>query len=143
MEQNVKEFREKQKEMAVKYMKALDIFDDTIKQFEKGNTVSFTNNGNGNFWVDSQMKKEIKAIEEKYNCLVYYGISSYVKIMGDPMHLMTYLVVTKHEGDWEYDLEGIHKKVAYSYTINRTFEEYSEFGAISYDNRYGSLVRVY
>lgn len=143
MTKNIQELRKEQKEMACKYMEAMGIFKSTIQEFKKGNRVNYSPNGLGNFWINKEMKKEIEEIEKEYDCLVYYGINSIVDIMGDKMEFMTYLIVSKHKDDWKYDLEGIPKGYVYTYTVNRTIPEYSEFGTISYKNLYGSIKRLY
>lgn len=41
---------------ALKRMKALTIFEDTISQFEQSDLISYSLNG-GNYWLDDSLKK--------------------------------------------------------------------------------------
>ena len=69
---------EEKKAEAIRRMKMLEIFPETIRQFEKENLISVSEPPFGAFyWADEEQQEVIKKIEKEYNLLVYVGIMSY------------------------------------------------------------------
>lgn len=121
--------REEKKTEAIKRMKKIGIFDQTIKQFEKEDLVSISEPPVGAFfWVEGEELEEMKQFEKKHNALVYCIIRSYTQfgIMD------AYLYVSDYKEEWEQDNEMLEEKQALSYVINRTMPDCSEFGSIGF-----------
>ena len=129
--------REIKKEEAIKRMKALGIFKQSIQQF-KSDMVSYSEPTGANYWIDDEQKAIVKKFEEEYNALVYFGIRSYTEFGK----LDSFLYVSDHEEEWEYDNEDIKDGYAYAYVHNYDVPEFSEIGGITVRERFGGLVRV-
>ena len=86
--------REEKKAEAIKRMKMLEIFPETVRQFEKQNLVSISEPPLGAFyWCDEEQRKIINQIEEEYNLLVYMGIMSYTEFG----QMLSLLYVSDHK----------------------------------------------
>lgn len=130
---------EKKKEEAIKRMKALGIFTETIRQFKNEYLVSYSEPPLGaNYWLDDEQKKIVKEFEEEYNALVYFVIRSYTQFGK----LDTILYVSDHNEEWEMDKKDLECGYAYAYVYNYDIPEYSEIGSVAVQNRFGGLVRV-
>ena len=127
------------KEEAIKRMKALGIFSETIKQFRRG-LVSYSEPPLGsNYWLDEDQKKIVKGFEEEYNTLVYFVIRSYTELGK----LDALLYVSDHsEDEWEMDREDIQDGYVVAYVYNYDVPYFSEVGSIQIAPRFGGLVRV-
>jgi hypothetical protein len=131
--------KENKKAEAIKRMKVLNIFPQTIQQFKRSNLVSYSEPPMGaNYWLDDEQVKLVKEFEEKHNALVYFVIRSYAEFGK----LDSFLYVSDHEEEWELDHEDIADGYALAYVYNYDIPEYSEFGSIAVQNRFGGLVRV-
>ena len=77
--------REAKKAEAVERMKALGIFPETVRQFEREDYVSVSGPPVGAFfWADGEDLQRIREFEEQHNALVYLIIRSYTKPTGTP-----------------------------------------------------------
>lgn len=127
------------KEEAIKRMKALGIFNETIRQFQKEDLVSYSEPPMGaNYWLDEEQQKLVKAFEEEYDALVYFVIRSYT-MLG---RMDAFLYVSDHEEEWEMDNEDINDGYTMSYVHNYDMTDCSEFGSIGVQERFGGLVRT-
>ena len=127
------------KKEAIKRMKSLDIFAETIRQFKNEDLVSYSEPPLGaNYWLDDEQKKIVKEFEEEYNALVYFAIRSYTQFGK----VDTFLYVSDHKEEWEMDKEDLECGYAYAYVYNYDIPEYSEIGSVAVQNRFGGLVRV-
>ena len=121
---------EEKKAEAVKRMKAIGIFPETIKQFEKQGLVSISEPPVGAFfWTDEQETADVKAFEEEYNCLVYCIIRSYTAFGK----LDSYLYVSDNKEEWEWDWYDLKDNLAVAYVKNHDVPEFSEFGTIGFE----------
>ena len=77
---------------ALKRMKALTIFEDTISQFEQSDLISYSLNG-GNYWLDDSLKKIVSDFEKSHEYLVYYAILSYTSLG----RMLSLFYVSSHE----------------------------------------------
>ncbi len=132
--------REMKKEEAIKRMEMLDIFPETIRQFEKENLISVSEPPFGAFyWADDEQKKLIAEIEQQYHLLVYMGIMSYTEFGK----MLSLLYVSDHEEEWSEDCMNLLNEEALTYTHNYDAPECSEFGYISFKKTKASgLVRT-
>ena len=132
--------REMKKEEAIKRMEMLEIFPETIRQFEKENLISVSEPPFGAFyWADDEQKKLIAEIEQQYHLLVYMGIMSYTEFGK----MLSLLYVSDHEEEWSEDCMNLLNEEALTYTHNYDAPECSEFGYISFKKTKASgLVRT-
>ena len=133
--------KEERKEVALKIMKELNIFEPYIKGFEKNDEVCYFERYAGFWtWQDEDLQNKIKEIEEKYNCTVYAITHDYTGF-GE---LYSFLIVTDYKEEWE-DLiykNSANEFYAFSYVWNKTDEDSSEFGTILVDSLGGGIRRV-
>ena len=123
---------------AISRMKTLGIYSESIKQFKNG-MVSYSEPPMGaNYWLDEEQQAIVKAFEEEYNALVYFGIRSYTEFGK----LDSFLYVSDHEEEWEMDNADIQDGYAVAYVYNHDIPEYSEIGSIAVRERFGGLVRI-
>ena len=132
--------REIKKTEALKRMKALDLFAPCIKAFEKRNEVQLSEMTGGlyEFSGEEELTAKVKAFEEEYNALVYHVIHTFTGF-GE---LYSFLYVSDHQDEWEYDNEDIKENYTMAYVWNKDDEWCSEFGSIAVRQKFGGLVRV-
>lgn len=131
--------RIEKKNEAIKRMEMLDIYSETIRQFEKEGLVSYSEPPLGtNYWLTEEQRKIVRGFEEEHNALVYFGIRSYTEFGT----LDSFLFVSKYEDEWVLDNNDIKNGYAYAYVYNYDVPEYSEIGLIGVQPRFGGLVRI-
>ena len=130
---------ENKKAEAIKRMKALGIFTQTIQQFAKQGLVSYSEPPMGaNYWLDDEQEQIVKKFEEEYNALVYFAIRSYTEFG----QLDSFLYVSDYEEEWEMDNEDLEDGYAYAYVYNYDVPDFSELGSIGVQERFGGLIRT-
>ena len=132
--------REKKKQEAIKRMKALGLISPCIEEFDRHDTVwlSEPNGGLYEFSSNDKLIETIERVEREFNSLVYHVIHSRLEF-GDMYSL---LLVSDYEQEWEMDNADIEDGIVMTYTWNKTFEHFSEFGSIGVLNMFGGLVRT-
>ena len=119
--------REAKKAEAVERMKALGIFPETIRQFEREDYVSVSEPPFGAFfWADGEDLQRIHEFEEQHNALVYLIIRSYTNLGK----MDSYLYVSDYDDEWERDREDLKHKEPLCYVYNHDMPDCSEFGCI-------------
>lgn len=130
---------ENKKAEAIKRMKALGIYSETIKQFMKDNLVSYSEPPMGaNYWLNEDQRKIVEGFEQEYNALVYFAIRSVTEFGV----LDSFLYVSDHEEEWEMDNDDIKAGYVVAYVYNYDVPYFSEIGGIAVQERFGGLVRV-
>lgn len=120
---------EKKKEEAIKRMKSIGIFPETIKQFKKNNLVSLSESPLGAYyWADEDTKKYIKEIETRLNILVYTGIRSYTNFGV----LDAFFYVSDYESEWEDDRRALKEQETTAYVRNCDDDICSDIGSIGF-----------
>ena len=86
------------KEKAIELMKRLDIYKPYIKGFRESDKVCFFE-GFGGFWIDQEPEvyAKMKAIEEKYGCLVY-AVTHEFTPFGE---CYSFLIVSDYPEEWD------------------------------------------
>lgn len=131
--------RIEKKNEAIKRMEVLDIYSETIRQFEKEGLVSYSEPPLGtNYWLTEEQRKIVRDFEEEYNALVYFAIRSYTSFGT----LDSFLFVSQYKDEWALDNNDIREGYAYAYVYNYDVPEYSEIGLIGVQPRCGGLVRI-
>lgn len=119
---------DEKKAEAVRRMKMLDIYPETIQQFEKQGLISISEPPLGAFfWAKEEDIEYIKIFEHRFNTLVYMIVRSYHSDMGV---LDSYFYVSDYREEWESDVAMFKDLAAYVYVYNHTDPWCSEFGDI-------------
>lgn len=127
------------KKEAIKRMEVLDIFSETIRQFEKECLISYSEPPMGtNFWIDDDQLKAVREFEEEYNAVVYFGVRAYTEFGT----LDAFLYVSDYEDEWEMDNGELKDGYVYAYVYNHDVPEFSEIGLVRVQPRFGGLVRI-
>ena len=132
--------REAKKAEAVQRMKMMDIFSETIKQFETKDLVSISEPPVGAFFgIDDEMKKMVQQFEKEYNTLVYMVIRSYTTIG----RMDSFLFIGDQAEEWEMEHEDIENGIVFAYVKNYDAPDCSEFGSIGFRKTIaGGLIRI-
>jgi hypothetical protein len=134
-----------QKEIAVQCLEMLDIYKPYIRKFKsKAGTPCFFENYAG-FWADQEPElwQKIKEVEEEYGCLVYAITHNIL----DSADLWSMLCVPK-ECDGVEDILGLinqtnqNEYYAFTYTWNKNYDFFSEFGDIAVRSFGGGVKRI-
>lgn len=130
--------KQEQKKEAVKRLKALKIFSEAIKVFEKEGRVMVSEGG---FLYDANedQKELISSFEEEFGGLVYIVIHNNTEI-GE---LYSLLYVSKEEEEWKMDWEDMREgyQVAAVYNMSNYIPEL-DIGSIGIQPRFGGLIRT-
>ena len=120
--------RNTKKAEAVRRMKLLGIFPETIRQFEKGNLVSISMPPFGAFfWARDDDLARINEFEEKHDALVYMVVRTYYEELGK---LDSYLFVGDYAEEWGNDRQNLKDGEAFVFVYNHDCDWCSEFGSI-------------
>jgi hypothetical protein len=134
-----------QKELAVRCLEMLDIYKPYIRKFKsKAGIPCFFENYAG-FWADQEPElwQKIKEVEEEYGCLVYAITHNIL----DSAELWSMLCVPK-ECDGVDEILGLinptnqNEYYAFTYTWNKSYDFFSEFGDIVVRAAYGGIKRL-
>ena len=121
--------REEKKVEAIKRMKMLGIFGQTIRDFENHDLVSVTEPPVGAFyWLEDEEMERVHDFEEKHNALVYCVIRSFTNFGT----MDSYLYVSDYKEEWKDDIRDIKENIQLVYVYNRDYPELSEFGSIGF-----------
>lgn len=132
-------FREKQKEEAVKRLKMFDIYEDAVKQFKENDTVMVSERPYGALYELAIKEKGIVENFEKENDALVYLLTHTHTEFGE---LYEIFYVSKQEEEWERDREDIKDMYPFVYVYNADDEYSSEFGCIGVTPRFGGLIRT-
>lgn len=120
--------KNKKKAEAVRRMKSLGIYPETIRQFEKGGFVSISMPPMGAFfWAQDEDLARIRDFEETHNALVYMVVRTFYRELGK---LDFYLFVSDEKDEWDADRSGLKNGEALVYVYNHDCDWCSEFGYI-------------
>lgn len=127
------------KKEAIKRMEVLDIFGETIRQFEEEGLISYSEPPMGtNFWLNDEQEKAVREFEKEYDALVYFGVRAYTEFGT----LDAFLYVSDYEEEWEMDNGELKDGYVYAYVYNHDVPEFSEIGLVRVQPRFGGLVRI-
>lgn len=143
--------REKKKKKAIEFMKKLGIYRPYINAFIDHDRITMYEHYAG-FYVDPEfgmdeetyclLKDNMKMLEETYNCLPYAITHEFFEF-GECYSILIVCEEDISDGaylatDIDADYDG--NRICYSYTVNRSVPEYSEFGSIGVSS-YGGGIR--
>lgn len=137
---------------AVRRMKLLGIFPETIKQFERGDKISASEPPVGAyFWVEGDELERIRAWEQRTGNLVYSVIHAYCRDFG---RVDSWLFVSDYKDEeWAADRASCERPVTlesgrkalclFTYCYNHGEPDYSEYGDALFQLAPGAgLVRI-
>lgn len=130
--------QEKMKAEAIKRMKALNLHENVIREFEQEDKLNYSDHGIL-YWLDNlEYHEEILAKVKECNGLPYHVIRTQSNIG------LTYevLYVCNTENEWEFDSEDLKTGYCFVYVFNKTMPDCSEFGSIGVQPLYGGVVRT-
>lgn len=131
--------REKKKQEAIKRLKALDIIDNAIEQFEKEDVIMISEPPMGGlYWLNDEEKEMVRKFEEENDALVYMIVRAFT-LFGK---MDSMLFVSDYEEEWEFDNEDIIDGYVLTYTVNYDMPDCSEMGSIVVKPMFGGLVRM-
>jgi hypothetical protein len=129
---------ENKKKEAIARMKALGIYPDSIKSFEKGIVSCSEPPFGANYWLNDDQHAIVKEFEETYNALVYFAVRSYTNFGT----LDSFLYVSDYEEEYGLDNHALKQGYVYAYVHNYDVPEYSEIGMIGVRESFGGLIRI-
>ena len=132
--------REIKKQEAIKRLKALNIIDDAINQFEKDDIVMVSEPPFGGlYWLTDEEKEMVREFEEKHNALVYIVVRAFTNLGK----MDSLLFVSDYEEDYESEMKDIEDGYVMSYTINHDMPYCADMGSIAVKPMFGGLLRRY
>ena len=121
--------KEEKKAEALRRMKKLGIFENTIDDFENDDKISISEDPVGAYYyVDSTMQKVIQDFEMEYNALVYTGIKS-ITTIGT---MFSFLFVSDYPKEWDTEISSYENPndLCLAYVYNADDPDCSEIGDI-------------
>lgn len=113
---------------AIRRLKVLGIFDESIRQFEQGKLSRSEPPMGGLYWIEGDELEQVKEFEHKNNALVYLVVRAYT----DFGTLDSFLYVEDEQDEWNYFDEDVQDGIVFTYTVNHETPEFSEFGSIGF-----------
>ena len=128
------------KEEAVNRMKILGLNGRCIQAFKAKKQSVWESCGalGGLYEADDKLKNMIKDVETEHNIMVYFVLENMVY----DMKVYSMLCVTPYTEEWKMEREDIKDGYVFSYALNETQPEFSEFGSVVVKQIFGSLKRV-
>ena len=130
--------REVMVEEAVKRMKVLKMLKQPIKECLEG-LLNLSEWIGILYWLDDEQQKIVEDFEKENEAVVYHVIHSMTSI-GE-MYALLY--VSKHEEEWENDMEDLKNGEALAYVFNKSMPDCSEFGYIGVVPMNGGVKRIW
>lgn len=138
--------KEKQKQEALKRMKALKLMKEVIDDFKKNDRIYYSERQNAMFnavlyWVDNEdnFVELVKRFEEEHNALVYHCQLTHLGY-GDCLSL---LFVSDCEEDWELEDRQLTNGDVVAWVENLDDSYSSEMGYIGVKPSMGGITRTY
>ena len=130
--------KEKMKKEAIDRMHILKLHSNVIKEFSNNGKLNLSLNAELYYLNDKQLAR-VQEFEQKYNALVYHVIQNHTQF-GE---LLSFLYVSQHTEEWEYDRRDLKYNCPLVYVANLTDETCSEFGSIGIQPCVGGVIRTY
>lgn len=122
--------RKTKKAEAIRRLKSLDVYYQTIRDFESHDLVSISEPPFGAyFWVDDERKKIIDRFEANFNALVYIGILTFTNFG----RILSLFYVSDHREEWKRDREDLELGTPCVYVYNLDDPDLSEIGYIGFE----------
>ena len=126
------------KKESIDRLSRLNVLRCVIDDFNRGQ-LYYTESATGAlYYINDEMKKFVKEIEERYKGMVYHIIHSKTEF-GE---LFSMLWTTSYEEEWETERENLEEGYVFAYVKNTTDDWCSEFGDIVVHEKLGGLCRI-
>jgi len=130
--------QEEMKKEAINRMKMLKLHPNIIKEFSNEGILNLSLNAALYYLNDKQLAR-VQEFEQQYHTLVYHVIHNYTQF-GE---LLSFLYVSQHIEEWEYDRRDLKEGYPFVYVANLTDEICSEFGHIEIRPCVGGVIRIH
>lgn len=125
------------KREAVNRMVELNLSRLCLNAFIDHDTPWLSENHGMLYELDDEQTKIVHDFEQKHNALVYHVIHDFTQF-GE---LYSLLFVSNDKSEWNYERPQQDKSTIFSYVVNVTYPECSEFGSINIRPRFGGVER--
>ena len=126
--------KEEMKKEAINRMKMLKLHLNIIKEFSNEGILNLSLNAALYYLNDKQLAR-VQEFEQQYHTLVYHVIQN--------GQMLSFLYVSQHTEEWEYDRSDLKEGYPFVYVANLTDEICSEFGHIEIRPCVGGVIRIH
>ena len=126
--------KEEMKKEAINRMKMLKLHPNIIKEFSNKGILNLSLNAALYYLNDEQLAR-VQEFEQQYHALVYHVIQN--------GQMLSFLYVSQHTEEWEYDRSDLKEGYPFVYVANLTDEICSEFGHIEIRPCVGGVIRIH
>lgn len=138
LEQQTTEIAQAQVKEALLRMKTLNLHENAIREFRETGKLNLSEMGGILFWLNEREEKLVRDWESKTGNIVYHVIKTNFSFGL----CYSFLYVSPHQHEWEYDNKDLSAGYPLAYVYNDTFEFLSEYGSIEIKPQYGGLKRT-
>ena len=125
---------EEMKKEAITRMKLLKLHPNIIKEFSNKGILNLSLNAALHYLNEEELAR-VQEFEQEYGGLVYHVIQN--------RQMLSFLYVSKHQEEWEFDRSDLKEGCPIAYVANLTDESCSEFGSIGIKSCGGGVLRIY
>ena len=126
------------KKEAIERMKTLELSKNVIREFE--NDILYLSENRGYlYYLDERQQRAVNEFASEHEHITPYHIIHSITEFGE---LLSVLVVSGYEEEWEMDREDLKDGYVFAYVINLNIPLFSEFGSIVVRPSIGGLVRM-
>lgn len=126
--------KEEMKKEALNRMKMLKLHPNIIKEFSNKGILNLSLNA-ALYYLSEEQLARVQEFEKEYGGLVYHVIQN--------RYMLSFLYVSKHKEEWEYDRNDLKEGYPIAYVVNLSDESCSEFGSIGIRPCVGGLLRTH
>ena len=135
--------RDFQKKEAIKRMENFGMYDRILHRFRENETI-FMSEGIHFYTLDEDIKEQVEKFEKDTGSLVYHVIHN--QLLGMDLYTFLFLDSTTDVCDYERGClikpDNKFEKIIFGYCYNKTREEFSEYGDMSFKFISGIPVRI-
>ena len=132
--------KEQRKDEAIKRMKLLKMNSNVIREFNREDKLNLSEGVGHLYWLDEKQLKEVDKFEENHpDCTPFHVVRSFTNF-GE---MLAILFVSKHDEEWELDLEDLKEGYVLAYVVNLNAPDCSEMGSVVVKPSIGGLVRKF
>lgn len=132
--------REEQKAEAIERLKYLGVLPTVIESFSNGKILASEYNLGLLYEVDQPMKDKIKQLERNGD-MVFHVVKGTYSVCDEEMVMTSYLILDNDKEEWKWNHNEIEDGIVFTYTVNETAPEFSEYGNIIVAPLNGGLTR--
>ena len=128
-------------EEALNRLNYLQLMPEVSTAFKDGQLMQ-SEHGGLLYYVSPELKETIKKIEKEKNIKVYHVVKgAYEFPDGTKFDMSSLLCVSDYPEEWQMDHSDMKNGIVFSYTLNETDPQLSEFGSIGVEPINGGLIR--